>query len=85
MNATSGPPRPPATILYHRVAPIGSGCWSLLNEAQRQESLGVDPGASPLWLQAPPNVRRDYADGQIDSGEFWRALRQWLRFEERAA
>ena len=84
MNATSGPPRPPATNLYHRVPLIGSG-WSPCDETDRQEILGIDPGTSPLWLGAPPHLRREYADGRIDSREFWRALRQWFRFEERAA
>ena len=85
MNGTGGLPGPPAALRYHRVLPIGSRLWSLRDEALRQELLGVDAGASPLWLQAPPHLRRDYAGGRIDSGEFWRSLQQWLRFEERAA
>lgn len=85
MNATGGPPRPPATILYHRFPPIGAGLSPLSEEAFRQQLLGCDPGASRLWLLAAPYLRHEYADGRISEAEFWRALRQWLRFEERAA
>ena len=62
---------------------IGSRFWTFADETHRHEFLGVDPGASRLWLLAPPQLRRDYADGRIDEREFWRAPGQWLDLGER--
>ena len=59
--------------------------WAMLDELGRERFLGVDPRCSRLWLHAPPHLRRQYADGRIDAEEFWRATRQWLEFETRAA
>ena len=57
----------------------------LLDEVERAEVLGENPSASPLWTHAPWGLRRRYADSQIDDAEFWRALRQWIQFDEQAA
>jgi hypothetical protein len=80
-NATGGLPQPTAADHYLSQTPIGGG-WSLQGEIERESWLGVSPSASPLWLLAPPGLRRRYADGQATTDEFWRALRQWIRFEE---
>ena len=59
--------------------------WSALDELERDVFLRTPPGASRVWLHAPADLRRQHADGRIDAAEFWRATRQWLEFETRAA
>ena len=59
--------------------------WSMLDELERDVFLRTPPGASRVWLHAPADLRRQHADGRIDDAEFWRATRQWLEFETRAA
>jgi hypothetical protein len=63
----------------------GHRALALLAELDRADAFDENPAAHPLWLRAPWGLRRRYADGYIDRGEFWRALRRWLADSERRA
>ena len=52
---------------------------ALLAELERARTFGVNPSASALWIVAPPELRRQFADGYISAETFWAALARWLR------
>lgn len=60
-----------------------------MNDALRNAAIDTllagNPAESPLWLQAPPGVQRDYLDGYIDAETFWRKLGRWVEAQERPA
>jgi hypothetical protein len=57
----------------------------LIRGLARERLYGVEPPSSPLWLKAPPHLRRRYLDGYIDKWAWWNQLARWLEFEERVA
>ena len=62
----------------------------LLRELERAVAANANPASSSLWMQAGPELRRQWGHGLIDAETFWLRLRRWLEFaatkeEDRAA